>query len=187
MATTTITELLAEIKTIEKRIEKKREVVKAHLARNELLRDPFERDGGSARMLEQELQGIQDLEARRVLIRLAIQDANRRISVTVRDRTQTIAEWLIWRREVAPKRQEFLRLLSTGLAQLRREAQAKGATVGMAQAAAAVQVGAQQVQNVVVNIDELALVREIEQLEEILGTLDGMLSLRNATESIVIP
>ena len=78
-------------------------------------------------------------------------------------------------------------MLSAGLAQLRREAQAKGATVGMAQAAAAVHVGGQQVQNVVVNVNELELAREIEHLELVLGELDGQLSLRNATESVVIP
>ena len=186
MAQLTVTEALAEIRTIDKRIEKKREVVKSHLARNEMLRDPFERDGGSPAVLAQELQGIRDLEQRKVLIRVAIQDANRRIPITVRDHTKTIAEWLLWRREVAPKRQEFLKTLSQGLAQLRREAQSKGATIGMAQAAAAVQVGGQQVQNILVNISEIELTREIEELEVLLGDLDGLLSLKNATESIVI-
>ena len=44
----TITEALAEIKTVEKRIQKKREAILPFVFRQEMLRDPHEKDGGSA-------------------------------------------------------------------------------------------------------------------------------------------
>lgn len=43
----TITEALAEIKTVGKRVEKKREFIKAFLARQDGVKDPLEKDGGS--------------------------------------------------------------------------------------------------------------------------------------------
>lgn len=41
-----ITEALAELKTLNKRVEKKKEYVKAYLYRQEGLKDPLEKDGG---------------------------------------------------------------------------------------------------------------------------------------------
>lgn len=35
--------------------------------------------------------------------------------------------------------------------------------------------------DIVVNVDEQQLAKDIERLEETLGTLDGVLSLKNAT------
>ncbi len=39
--------------------------------------------------------------------------------------------------------------------------------------------------DLLVNIDETALAREIEQFEDTFGQLDGQLSLKNATVTIV--
>src|SRR5437762_2223860 len=101
----TITEALAELKTLQKRIEKKREFVVTFLARQDGLKDPLGNDGGSFVALGRELQAIHDLDARRVLIRTNIQKINQSTPITVENVTRTIAEWLTWRKEVAPGEQ----------------------------------------------------------------------------------
>lgn len=58
MAQTTITEALAEIPTIEKRIEKKSEFILNYLYRQSAVRDPHEKDGGSSTLIHRELQAI---------------------------------------------------------------------------------------------------------------------------------
>ena len=58
--------------TAEKRIAKKREFVLGYLLRQEMLKDPLEKDGGSVSALRRELQAIHDLEEWRVAIRRAI-------------------------------------------------------------------------------------------------------------------
>src|SRR5438105_988378 len=104
----TITEALAELKTIDKRIEKKREFVLGYLLRQEMFKDPLEKDGGSVSAIRREMQAIHDLEERKISIRRAIQQANERNTVTVAKQTRAIADWLVWRREVAPIQQQFL-------------------------------------------------------------------------------
>ncbi len=54
MAKLTITEALAEIPTIEKRIEKKREFILNYLYRQSSVRDPHEKDGGSTVLIVRE-------------------------------------------------------------------------------------------------------------------------------------
>src|SRR5277367_6394116 len=102
MPPVTITEALAELKTIDKRIQKKREFVLGYLLRQEMFKDPLERDGGSVSAIKREMQSIRDLEERKIGIRRAIQQANERTNVTVGKQTRSIADWLVWKREVAP-------------------------------------------------------------------------------------
>lgn len=173
----TITEALAEIKTIIKRIEKKRQFVREFLFRQDFLKDPLENQGGSRSALENERQAIADLEARIVGLRRAIQKANESTVVVIGGEARSIADWLVWRREVAPGVQAFLAMLRSGLQQVRTQAVQKGVSVRIAGEAAA----ASQPNDVVVNIDEKALAAETEELESILGSLDGQLSLKNAT------
>src|SRR3954451_8770915 len=108
MAQITITEALAELKTIDKRIEKKREFVLTYLLRQEMFKDPLEKDGGSVSAIKRETQAIHDLEERKIVIRRAIQQANERNSIAVGKQARSIADWLVWRREVAPIQQQFL-------------------------------------------------------------------------------
>lgn len=173
----TITEALAELKTIEKRIEKKREFVLSYLIRQDVFRDPLDRDGGSATVINKELQAVRDLDERKVAIRRAIQRANMEATVTIGRQTRTIADWLVWRREVMPKLNQFLAALRLKIESARQEAarQASPATRGDA---------AGKPNDIVVNINEQELAREIEGLEEVVGTLDGQLSLKNATLTI---
>jgi hypothetical protein len=177
MAQITITEALAELKTIDKRIEKKREFVLGYLLRQEMFKDPLEKDGGSVSAIKREMQSIHDLEERKITIRRAIQRANEQNAVTVARQTRSIADWLVWRREVAPIQQTFLANIRTRIEQARQEAARKGAGLSASAEAA-------KPNDVIVNVNEQDLAREIEGLEEVLGTLDGQLSLRNATLTI---
>lgn len=168
----TITEALAEIKTIVKRLEKKRAFVLAHVTRDDKLKDPLENAGGSATILKQERQSIDDLEARVVRLRNAINVSNQSTTLTVANDTRPVAEWLTWRREIMPTYRKFLVSLNNGIQNDRRDA-----SYGRLEA---------DQPDMVVNIDERALGEEAEKLEEILGSLDGQLSLLNATTSIEV-
>jgi len=170
----TITEALAEIPTIQKRIEKKQEFIKSFLWRQANIRDPHEKTGGSATLVEQEFQAIRDLNERHIKIRLAIQAANAKETITVMGITHTIAYWLTWRREVSEKTESFLAALMRGLQQVRQTATSKGVQMTNSQSP-------ESLNDIVVNLSEKDLAGEAEQLENVLGILDGQLSLKNAT------
>lgn len=170
----TITEALAELKTIQKRIEKKREYVASYLARHEGFKDPLEKDGGSTVVVARERQAIGDLETRHVAIRTRIQQANHATVIGINGLTKTIAEWLTWRKEIAPGAQATVHKLRNTITHARGQAQQKGYAVATAATATAPT-------DLVINIDEAALAAEAETLETVLGTLDGLLSLKNAT------
>lgn len=176
----TITEALAELKTLEKRIEKKRQFILLYSTRYEGLRDPLSKDGGSPKVLAQELQSIDDLTTRHIKIRTEIQKSNHETKITVGDLTRSVAEWLTWRKEVATGEKNFLSSLIRTITQARHTAQTKGGSVVSAIATTA----ESKPTDLVVNIDEGLLGKEDERIEEILGSLDGQLSLRNATTTI---
>lgn len=179
----TITEALAEIKTINARIEKKREFVLAYLFRQDGLKDPLEKDGGSVAVLVRERQAITDLEKRIVQLRRGIAKANDATTIAVNGGSETIADWLTWRRDVAPNRQAFFRALQQRLATLRNTAQRSGHAVVQAIATTGAD---SKPTDFVVNIDEGDLAKSMEDMEEVLGTLDGQLSLKNATIMIEV-
>jgi hypothetical protein len=173
MAIITITEALAEIPTIEKRIEKKKEFILNYLYRQSSVRDPHEKDGGSNVLISREKQAIKDLEERLIKIRSNIQKANSENTITIGDQTRTIVDWLTWRREIAPKEQKFLQDLINKVNQMRQQAIKQGVSVTDKDTGFST--------DFVVNINERELAQNIEALETILGTLDGQLSLKNAT------
>ncbi len=179
----TITEALADVKTTGKRIEKKREFVVNYLARPEGVKDPLEKDGGSDVVVSRELQAIADLEERIVKLRIAIFNANSTNSFSIEaagvtSGPHTVMEWLTWRREVAPKQKEFLDKMRQQFAGLRATGKQQGWNV-LAPGAQA-----ERPQDVVVSVSEADIGKEIEKIEEVLGTLDGRLSLFNATVMI---
>lgn len=175
--TTTITQALAELKTLTKRIETKAAFITEHLMRTEALKDPLARQGGAEKLIAEERQAMRDLWDQQVRIRRAVEDANIANTITVGGQTRSMAEWLIWRREVSKEERQFLRNLFTSITLQRRQQQSKGASVVSAgQEAKPI--------DIVVNLNEKALADEIEKLEEILGTLDGELSLKNSTLSV---
>jgi len=176
MSKITITEGLAELKTIDSRIEKKQGFVRDFLFRQNAQRDPHEKDGGSSKLIEQERQAIRDLELRKVTIRRAIADANAATKLTVGKQTMSVADWIVWRREVVPGREVFLNSLHSQLNQVRTTAMNKGLAVSSPEAAGYL--------DIVVNVNEKELAVESEELTDTLGVLDGQLSLKNATVMI---
>lgn len=174
MSKLTITEALAELKTIDKRAAKKHEFIKQYLMRPRQMMDPHEKDGGSPTILIRERQSLFDLLERRVRIRTAITKANSTETITVNGKTRTIAEWLTWRRDVAPLVGKQLAELAQGIQQVRAQLRAKGVALTAS--------GEGQGDNdVLVNINEKELSESIENHETTLGTLDGQFSLKNAT------
>lgn len=180
MATLTITEALAELKTIDKRLEKKREFVLGYLYRQNLYKDPLDKDGGSREAVKAERQAIADLEERKVAIRRAVALANEATPVTVNGCTRTVSGWLTFRRDVVPARQKFLAQLKQKLDAVRRDAQSKGLAL------AADVTAATNSNDIIVNVSERDLAAEAEALEVTLGALDGQLSLKNATVTIEV-
>ena len=88
----TISEALAEVKTINKRLEKKRQFVNANLSLQDGIRDPYEKDGGAPKMLSSALQSITDLESRIVNLRTVIQHANEKAIVKIGGASFTVSK-----------------------------------------------------------------------------------------------
>lgn len=184
MAQTTITEALADLHVITKRVEKKQAFVMSYLIRQEKLKDPLataQNPGGSVAAIQAETQAINDLLTRIIAIRRAITAANLNKMLTIGERTMSVFDWLVWRREVAPKEQEFLAQLHQKIDGTRLQVQRQGVKI----------VGG-NVEGVTpedfrVSLDEQVLATRRESLEETLGKLDGLLSLVNATTLIDVP
>lgn len=180
MSKLTITESLAEIKTINARILKKREAVMRYFARDGRLRDPLESDGGSIEFVKRERQAINDLENRLVAIRCAIQASNLASKVMVGEQSRSVAEWLNWRREVSEQAKNFLATMTNTLNKVRQECLKQGWQVTEKDS------GATQTGEVIVSVNERQLAKETESMDQLLGELDGKLSLLNATTTIEV-
>lgn len=172
---TTITEALQEIKTIGKRLEKKKQAVAQYLGRDSRVKDPLEKDGGSVEFIKRERQAIVDLETRIVDIRTKIQKANLETTINVNGTIKTISEWLTWRREVSSGSVAFLSALNSGIRQIRDKATKTGNRTVSSMAEPDAAPG-----DVVIHLNEQELLKEQENLETTLGDLDGKLSLLNA-------
>lgn len=172
----TITEALAEIQTIKKRLAKKLEFVQGHLWRMDNHRDPLEKQGGSVSAIDAERQSMADLQERLLDLRTAIAKANATTKVTINSDTRTIEEWLIWKREVAPIIQRDYTNIQTVLANARAQSQRLKAGLSANQSDNPI--------DITVHIDEQKFSAECENLEKTLGDLDGQLSLKNATVTL---
>jgi hypothetical protein len=175
-----ITQALAELKTIKARVSKKRVNIANYLWRQDMMRDPHEKEGGSATFVERETQAVDDLEARYVAIRAAIALTNAAESISVNGTSKSVADWLVWRREIAPDLQRHLQAMSRSIAAARTKAQQADIEVRRTGEASS------DPRDVIINISEKELAAEIEALETILGTLDGELSLKNATIDVEV-
>lgn len=183
MAKLTITEALAEVKTINKRLEKKRQAVLPYLCRDLRVKDPFESKGGSEAFIKTERQGIHDLQTRIVAIRSAIQKTNLDTPVTISGQVKSLADWLTWRREIAQDEKNFLTTLNNGLKTFRNDLLRKGGKV-VSNGTPVENYDATAPPEMLVNVDEKKLLEEQENIETVLGELDGKLSLLNATTFI---
>ncbi len=174
----TITEALAEIKTIGKRVQKKREFIGQYSFRQEIVRDPLDNQGGSKAVIAAEFQSVRDLEERLVTLRRAIAKANAEVMVTVGGTTRSIQDWLTWRREVAGNRKGAVLGMLQAVQNFRAQRAKDGFNVRTEASATPTD------KDIIVNVDERALAVEAEELETVLGTLDGLLSLKNATTTM---
>lgn len=175
----TITEALAEVRVIDKRIRSKQAFINDHITRPKDRVDPLADDGGELVMIQREQQAIHDLQERLIRIRAAIAGANADNKITVQDTTRSIADWLVWRREVADRQINFLQGISNRIGKS-REVMIEQTTRRPRAAWEESQVKISSPE-IVVNVDESELAKEIEELQAITETLDGQLSLKNAT------
>lgn len=175
----TITEGLAELRTIDARVEKKRQGIIRHLARPAEFKDPMAAEGGTSEYITKERQSLKDLESRSLNIRVAISRKNLETVLSLHGMERSVAEWLIWRREFAKGQDGFLALQANGIERVRAEAQRKGGSLTAGDAAA-------KPGDVIVNVSEKELQDEIDKIQHVLGDLDGKLSLINATTTIEV-
>ena len=181
MAKITITEALAEIKTIAARAQKKRDGVAKYIVRDSRIRDPFQAEGGSEKWIREECQGLRDLATRHIAIRRAIQTANIAENLTVQGKTRTVSDWLTWRREVAQSEKEFLQMIHNSITITRTKLGQGGRMVAAAGMSQQVNLEKDAPIEVLVSVDEMQNLKDIESMELVLGELDGKLSLFNAT------
>ncbi len=174
----TITEALAEIKTIGKRITSKRKFIGEHLARQNNMKDPLEKDGGSTKQINSELQAVGDLEERIVTLRRAILVANMATKLKLGGTARSVQDWLTWRREVSKPHAKFLAELNSNIQRFRAQAAKNLLQVADEDSAGE--------NDVVIHLDEKKLFEKTEELQVILGTLDGKLSLLNARTEVTL-
>ena len=179
MTEMTITEALAELKTIGSRINKRNQTVLQYLYWDAKLRDPMEKEGGVIEFVSRERQAVQDLEERMVKIRVAIQRANLDTVLELDGHKRSVSEWLVWRREVAGGQQNTLRSMSQRINQVRQQAVQQNRSLTETRDASP--------EEIIVTVSERDLAADMDGLEEVLGVLDGRLSLLNATVTIEIP
>lgn len=174
--TTTITEALAEMKTLAKRIAKKEEFITQYAVLPALMHDPLEKDGGSEAKVSAAVQAIEDMLKRMLAIRSAINAKNQEVTVEVLGETRTVSQWLTWRRDVAPIEAG---MRSRVLAHVQRQRQKLGHR-------AVDEKDDTPVSNAKVVISEAGFSERSEKLQEILDTLDGKLSLTNAVTTVTV-
>lgn len=170
----TITEALAEINLIKKKIAEKETHTMRMVAHPTHLKDPFQSDGGSVAVLERERQSLQDLRTRFVKIRSAISKANCEHSIEVCGMKKLIFDWLSWKREIYKGEIDYLRALMGVHLKVQNEERSKPQVFEDKD-------GKKVLVTYTYNFDISEIQKQIEKVEEIYGKLDGMLSLKNAT------
>jgi hypothetical protein len=181
----TNTEALAEIKTIENRIEKKSEFIETYACHSANLVDPLAKKGGSDKLIAEALQSIKDLQERLLALRAAIRSNNETTVIEVQGKKRTIADWLSWRRDVFAQQEASLKLLAKRITTVRQNIAGKsGSALARGSNQQVVDVGPD---SMTVYVDEKWLSDEIEMIGRINDELDGQLSLKNATTFVEIP
>ena len=176
----TITEALQELKTIDKRIASAKDFVLSYGVRQGTTIDPLDLEGGSHKAVPAKLDSIRDLLERKVSIRSAINAKNASTEVTVSGQTRTVADWIIWRREAFKQEIEAWAALQRKVLDARQQCASKNIQLK--------EDGSQpsKVNEAACFIPEGAISKRIQQLQEIESTLDGKLSVVNATTTITI-
>lgn len=166
----TITEALAEIKLLDKRLNKKNTFIKANLVRQDIDADPLQGEG--VKVIASELQAYKDLLRNVEKIKLAIHNANNSVQVTIENQTKTIAEWLTWK----SISYDYLAGLQANMNAVLLHTPKSQAYTKMD--------GTPAVSTTVYNYEPVNLQKEVEELETIYEKLDGKLSVVNATTVI---
>lgn len=174
----TITEALAEIAMLNKRIETHFAFVSARIARPAMMMDPLAGEGGTGEVLRRHRQAAKDLRERWVKLRSAVAKVNQGAELTIEGVTRSIADWIVWRREVMPGTKRELDQLAASVDNLRKQALQRGGAVK--------QESSDNQADIVLHISETELLAERDRLDKILGTLDGQLSLKNATTFVEV-
>lgn len=175
--TMSITEALAEIKLIQNKLQKKQQWVLQNLTKARHTTDPFASTGGIQKAAQAELQAIADLEKRMLIIRKAIMQSNVLTEATVLDKTQTIYEWLVWKKEIAKQSALFSQTIYT---------HTKSALDKIAHTpqAAKVEDNKTILVELDANTDYMKASVDAAYIQEILDKLDGVLSFKNATTQV---
>ncbi len=176
---TTITEALAELKTLDSRISTTEQFILNYAVRQGSTIDPLQGDGGSDVVIPSKLQSLADLLERKVAIRDAINLKNQHTMVEIAGISRTVAQWIIWRRETFKREITAYQKLQTKILDSRRQCVEKGLNLKEGEQPTSVQ-------EVASFIPESEINTKIEQLREIESTLDGKLSLINAVTTVII-
>jgi len=176
--TTTITEALAELKTLDNRIQSAETFLLQYGLRQGSTIDPLSDEGGSEVVIPQRMQSLKDLLERKVAIRSAINAKNAETQVDVCGVVRSVADWIIWRRETFKTELNAYKKFQNKILDARKQCIEKGFQLK--------DDGSQptQVTEVASFISETEVQAKIEQLSEIESTLDGKLSLINATTTV---
>lgn len=177
---TTITEALAELKTLDKRIESTRDFVLRYGIRQGSTIDPLQDEGGSDVEIPRRMQSLTDLLQRKVDIRTAINSVNASTVLDIAGEKRTVAEWIIWRREAFKQELDAYQRLQQHILAARKDCNSKNL---------ALRDDGQQpvkVNEVSCFIKEGQIQKNIERLTAIESTLDGQLSRVNATTTVEI-
>lgn len=176
----TLTEALAELKLIKSKIEKKKAFILNNIGRQEGAKDQLLSSGGTKVVLESEMQSVRDLQERMVRIRSSIATANSNATVEIGGVKRTIADWLVWRRDVAPLIRDMEKAIAGGILHIKQQAQKSGFKIVQNNQAP------EMPTDVIIELDEKKLADSSEKTQEILDTLDGKLSLHNATVQVEV-
>lgn len=179
-AKTTITEALAELKTLDKRIESTRDFILRYGIRQGSTIDPLADEGGSDAEIPRRMQSLSDLLQRKVDIRTAINAVNATTTLEVAGIKRTVAEWIVWRREAFKQELDAYQRLQQQITAARKDCANKNLTIR--------EDGQQptKVTEVSCFIKEGQIQKNIERLTTIESTLDGQLSRINATTTVEI-
>lgn len=175
----TITEALAEVNLLKKKIQDKEQYSMAMIYRASHQQDPWIKEGGAPTCLAQEKQAIGDLRKRLIKIRSAISKKNLETLVEINGESKCIFDWLTWRREVYQEQKQYLTRLYNEASAVTKKAQNRPEVYKNAE-------GENVLVSYIKNIDEGPIKEELERIEEIFLKLDGQLSLKNATTVIDI-
>lgn len=176
----TITEALAEIKLLDKKIAKKRDFVRDNCLYAVHMPDPFERDGGRKAVINRELQAIGDLWRRQIRLRAGIARINNEEKITIDETTMTITGWLTWRREIATTEINFYSSISSSvLSTLKQKAERP-------EARQLEESGKFEFVKWDSAVDANALRMVAEGKQTMLDELDGKLSMKNATTKFAV-